>query len=109
MIRFHNVSVSGVPSKQITRVPTLITNDGKLLVGNDVRQWIETMKPQEIVEEFDQTSLSGAMLDDSDQNESGNFFDIENFHKTLSPTMTRELEEKINMKVTDAYQKGSLK
>ena len=107
VIRFHNVSVSGVPSKQITRVPTLITNDGRLIVGNDVRKWIESMKPQEIVEEFDQSGLATSMLDETDTHESGNFFDIDNFHKTLAPPMTRELEEKISKKVQEAYSAGS--
>ena len=106
MIHFHNVSQLGVPSKQITRVPTLVTNDGKILVGNDVRQWIESMKPEQNVEEFDQSTLATSMLDESDANESGNFFDVEHFHRSLAPPMTRELEEKINRKVQDAYQKG---
>jgi glutaredoxin-related protein len=106
MIRFHNVSTQGVPSKQITRVPTLVTNDGRLLVGNDVRKWIESMKPEEKVEEFDQTVLSGAMLDDTHDNDAGNYFDIDHFNMPLAPPMTRELEEKVNRKVTDAYQKG---
>jgi len=106
MIRFHNVSTQGVPSKQITRVPTLVTNDGHLLVGNDVRKWIESMKPEEKVEEFDQTVLSGAMLDDTHDNDAGNYFDIDHFNMPLAPPMTRELEEKVNRKVTDAYQKG---
>ena len=106
MIHFHNVSQLGVPSKQITRVPTLVTNDGKILVGNDVRQWIESMKPEQNVEEFDQSTLATSMLDESDANESGDFFDIEHFHRPLAPPMTRDLEEKINRKVQDAYQKG---
>ena len=106
MIHFHNVSQLGVPSKQITRVPTLVTNDGKILVGNDVRQWIESMKPEQNVEEFDQSTLATSMLDESDANESGDFFDIEHFHRSLAPPMTRDLEEKINRKVQDAYQKG---
>ena len=106
MIHFHNVSQLGVPSKQITRVPTLVTNDGKIIVGNDVRQWIESMKPEQNVEEFDQSTLAASMLDESDANESGDFFDIEHFHRSLAPPMTRDLEEKINRKVQDAYQKG---
>ena len=106
MIHFHNVSELGVPSKQITRVPTLVTNDGKIIVGNDVRQWIESMKPEQNVEEFDQSTLAASMLDESDANESGDFFDIEHFHRSLAPPMTRDLEEKINRKVQDAYQKG---
>ena len=32
VIRFWNVNTQGVPSKQITRVPTLVTNDGKMHV-----------------------------------------------------------------------------
>ena len=103
VIRFHNVSTSGVPSRQITRVPTLVKNDGQLIVGNDVRKWIESMKPQEIVEEFDYSGLATSMLDETDTHDSGNFFDIDNFHKSLAPPMTRELEEKINKKVQDAF------
>lgn len=106
MIRFHNVSTQGVPSRQITRVPTLVTNDGKLLVGNDVRKWIESMKPEERVEEFDQSGLAVSSLDDTDGNDAGNFFDIDNFNAPLAPPMTRELEERVNRKVMDAYQKG---
>lgn len=107
MIRFHNVSQLGVPSKQVTRVPTLMTNDGKILVGNDVRLWIESMKPEERVDEFDSSVIIGtAMLDDSDDTTSGNFFDVDQFNRSLAPPMTRELEDKINRKVMDAYQKG---
>jgi hypothetical protein len=104
VVRFHNVTTHGVPSKHITRVPTLITNDGRLIVGNDVRQWIESLRPQETVEEYDQSGLATSMLDESDSHDSGNFFDIDNFHRTLAPPMTRDLEERINKKVSDAYQ-----
>jgi hypothetical protein len=100
------VSQLGVPSRNITRVPTLITNDGKLLVGNDVRKWIEMMKPDERVDEYMPAGLATSMLDESDENTAGDLFDLDNFHMTLAPQMTRELEEKISRKVTDAYQKG---
>jgi hypothetical protein len=106
VIRVHNVSTHGVPSRQITRVPTLVTNDGKLLVGNDVRKWIESMKPEERVEEFDQSGLAVSSLDDTDGNDAGDYFDIDNFNAPLAPPMTRELEERVNRKVMDAYQKG---
>jgi len=106
VIRVHNVSTHGVPSRQITRVPTLVTNDGKLLVGNDVRKWIESMKPEERVEEFDQSGLAVSSLDDTDGNDAGDYFDLDNFNAPLAPPMTRELEDKVNRKVMDAYQKG---
>lgn len=107
IIRFHNVSLHGVPSKQITRVPTLVTNDNKLFVGKQVSEWIESMKPQEHVSEFSFEGKTGvSSLDDSDENTAGDFFDLGDFHKSLAPPMTRDLEDKINRKVMDAYQKG---
>lgn len=105
IIRFHNVSVHGVPSKQITRVPTLVTNDNKLFVGKQVSEWIEAMKPQEQVDGLEST-FGVSSLDDTDENTSGGFFDLGDFHKGLAPPMTRDLEDKINRKVMDAYQKG---
>lgn len=36
IVRFWNVNDQGLPSKKITRVPTLVTNDGKMLVGQEV-------------------------------------------------------------------------
>jgi hypothetical protein len=107
IIRFHNVSIHGVPSKQITRVPTIVTNDNKIFIGKQISEWIETMKPQENVSEFSfENKTATSSLDDSDENTSGGFFDIGDFHKGLSPTMTQDLENKINRKVMDAYQKA---
>lgn len=38
IVRFHNVSTNGVPSAKITRVPTLVTNEGKMCVGGRSRR-----------------------------------------------------------------------
>ncbi len=108
IIRFHNVTTQGIPSRQITRVPTLVTNDGKLLVGQEVRAWIESMKPNQIVEEFDQSGLATASIDDSDETNTGNFFDLNHYGSTLAPPMSRELQEKISRKVSDGVQYNAL-
>lgn len=102
VLQFHNVTVRGVPNKNVTRVPTLLTQDGKILVGQEVKAWVESMIP---VEEFGSVdSFKGtAMLDESDTQGAGDMFDLDMYGASLAPVMTQELEEKINKKVQDAY------
>lgn len=103
IVRFHNVTTLGVPSKQITRVPTIVTNENKMLVGTEVKAWLESMASAhndfEPVEAF---GPAASMLDGTD-NEIGDFFDLNSYGSSLAPPMTRELEERINRKVQDAY------
>ena len=101
VIRFHNVTTHGVPSKQVTRVPTLITNTGQLLVGQEVRTWIESMAPVEEVDAVDSSGFQTSLLDGED--ESADMFDLDRYGTSLAPQMTRALEEKINRKTQDAY------
>jgi hypothetical protein len=103
IVKFHNVTTHGVPSKQITRVPTLVTNDGKYLIGNEVKNWLEGMV--NTGDDFEAVEAMGpatSMLDGNDD-EAGNFFNWENHGVSLAPAMTKELEERINRKVQDAY------
>jgi hypothetical protein len=102
VIRFHNVTTQGVPSKQITRVPTIVTNDNKILVGNDVKSWLESMIPNEEVEALEAFGPATSTLDGTDS-ETGDFFDLNRHGSSLAPPMTKELEERINRKVQDAY------
>lgn len=102
IVKFHNVATQGVPSKQITRVPTLVTNDNKILVGNDVKVWLESMSTSDEVEAVEAWGPATSMLDGNDS-ETGNFFDWDRHGASLAPPMTKELEERINRKVQDAY------
>jgi hypothetical protein len=99
---FHNVTVQGIPNKQITCVPTLLTNDGKTLVGREVKSWVESMIP---IQEFGSldTYKGTSMLDESEEQMSGDMFELDMYGSSLAPVMTQELEEKINKKVQDAY------
>jgi hypothetical protein len=101
IVRFHNVTTHGVPSKQITRVPTLVTNDGKILVGQEVRAWLQSMLPVPEVEGADYGPAT-TMIDGSDNPTEG-MFDFDSYGASLAPPMTPELEKKISQKVQDAY------
>ena len=99
IVRFHNVTTSGIPSKRITRVPTLVTNDGKMYVGSEVRSWLESMAPCEF-ESWDAGDI--ANLDGSEENT--NLFELSKYGTPLQPKLTPELEARINKNVNEAYQ-----
>ena len=101
VLRFWNITTQGVPSKKITRVPTLVTNEGKMMVGSEVRAWIESMIPSEI-ESFNNNSFT-FNLDGTDASDS--IFNLEKYGSSLQPALTPELEAKINENPSVAYQK----
>ena len=101
IVRFWNVNTQGVPSTKITRVPTLVTNDGKMCVGKEVKAWLESMVPCDF-ECWD----NGGQCSNLDGTEEPDFFEIERYGESLQPRITPELEEKIGGSVQDAYQKA---
>jgi hypothetical protein len=101
VLRFWNITTQGVPSKKITRVPTLVTDEGKMMVGAEVKNWIESMIPSDI-ESFDSANFT-FNLDGSDTRDS--IFNIEKYGASLQPIITPELETKINEDPSVAYQK----
>lgn len=103
IVRFHNVTTGGVPSKQITRVPTLVTNDGKMCVGGEVKAWLVSMIPTD----FESWDCSGGLCTNLDGSENPSLFELDNYGSSLQPILTPELEERISMSVTDAYQKNT--
>jgi len=99
IVRFWNINDQGIPSNKITRVPTLVTNDGKMLVGKEVQAWLESMVPCDF-ESWE--SGAGANLDGTDNPD---MFEIERYGESLQPRLTPELEARIGGDVQDAYQK----
>ena len=100
IIRFHNITTSGVPSKKITRVPTLVTNEGKMCVGAEVKAWLVSMVPTD----FECWDSSGNLCTNLDGSENAGLFDLDKYGESLQPILTPELEAKISMSVADAYQ-----
>lgn len=97
LIKFHDVK-NGVP-KRVTRVPTLLTSDGQVLIGGEVKTWLESMLPASFSEN-ESCSLGMSALDNSDIDT--NYFSIDNYGQSLQPVITKDLEEKINKKIEDA-------
>ena len=105
IVRLHDVNRLGIPQQyagKINRVPTLLTQNGKMLVGNEVKQWLTSLLPTQELTTCDvygrckgMSSLDGADSDD--------FFDLGNYGQSLQPAMTPELQAKINKSVSEAY------
>lgn len=103
VVRMHCVDTHGLPTQYtniITSVPTIITNKNQVLVGKECKTWLQSLLPPD---EISHCAIGGGCgygcsLDDG--GEDGNLFDLDNYGVALQPTMTPELEEKINKKVS---------
>ncbi len=105
MVQLHDVNRQGVPqqySKQITRVPTMLTKNGKILVGKEIKSWLESLLPNNFVN-CDLKTCKGfgnfASFDGTDDTD-GNIFSLDKYGQSLQPAITPELQEKINKKVS---------
>ena len=107
IVRFQDVNISGVPDQyrgKITSVPTMLTQTGKLLVGQEIRQWLQSLLP---VQEIAQCKLGGgfgslASFDGTDDS-AGNFFDLDMYGQSMQPAMTPDIQQRISRNVNDAY------
>lgn len=104
IVKFHDVNLYGVPqqyAKHITHVPTMLTKNGKVLVGKEIKNWLESLLPSE----FTSCSLYGCglgtNLDNTD--DSDNIFSLDNYGVSLQPAMTQELQDKISQSVNEAF------
>jgi len=102
IVRLHEIGRKGIPSKKITRVPTLITNDGKMCVGADVKSWLEMILPKEI----EMWSASGPSTSNLDGSETSDMFDLERYGVTLQPEITPEMQKRIDAKLADAMKES---
>lgn len=102
IVRFWNVNTQGIPSVKITRVPTLVTNDGKMCVGKEVKAWLESMVPCD----FECWETTGGGCANLDGSEEPGFFEIDKYGESLQPRLTPELEARIGGDVQNAYQQA---
>ena len=103
IVSYHNINKLGVPppfKNKISRVPTMLTKNGKLLVGNEIKNWLESLLPVRDVEMAGFGSCNMTTLDGEGTDE---IYDIDSYGTSLQPAMTPELEEKISRSVSDAY------
>ena len=103
LVNYHNVNTQGIPSQyahKITRVPTLLTKNGKFLVGNEIKNWLESLLPNNDIGSCDFGMCSMTSLDGEGNSD---IFGLDDYGRSLQPPMTAELEEKINRDVSQTY------
>lgn len=102
LVNYHNINTQGLPSQyrgKINRVPTMLTKNGKFLVGKEIMNFLEGLLPEK---EVSWCPLGGACaMTDIDANENDtDIFCLDDYGKSLQPAMTKELEDKIKREVT---------
>ena len=104
IVKLHNVNQFGIPPQyqgKITSVPTMLTQNGKLLVGSEVRQWLTSLLP---VQELTTCDVYGKCnMSSLDGSEGDDFFELNNYGQSLQPAMTPEIQAKISRSVAEAY------
>ena len=109
LVHYHDVNRQGIPpeyKKKITRVPTMLTKNGKILVGSEIKAWLMSLLPNEDVSFDDIAGFSCSMTsleNDEEVRNGGGAFELDRYGSTMQPAMTPELEAKINQSVSDAF------
>ena len=102
IVQMHDVSQLGIPpqyARQINRVPTLLTKNGQVLVGKEVRAWLDSLLPNNITNcEIGGKGCSFSSFDGTEDD--GDFFELNSYGRQLQPAMTPELQAKITKKVS---------
>ena len=112
LIHFHNINTQGIPPNyrnKINRVPTMLTKNGKILVGNEIKNWLDSLLPKREVEHSGIGAFSCSMTSLDGGETVGDMFRLDEYGQSLQPAMTKELEEKINRYVSKGVTYTDLK
>ena len=82
LIHYHNVNTQGIPPQyktKINRVPTMLTKNGKILVGGEIKNWLDSLLPKKDIEHagFGGGVCSMSTIDGNDRDP--NMFYIDNY------------------------------
>lgn len=113
LVYYHNVNTQGIPpnyANKINRVPTMLTKNGKILVGTEIKNWLDSILPAREVshagiggDACSMTPIDGGNAHNSDM------FYLDDYGRSLQPPMTKELEEKITRDVSKGVAYTDLK
>jgi len=97
IVRYHNVEEGGIP-QGVTKVPSLVTSDGKLYVGKQVREYLQSLVP-DTVERFQFTNAKMKRLDNKLP---GKYFSVNDYgNRIVKPEITEELKAKVERPIAD--------
>ena len=102
LVRYHNVNTQGIPpsyKNKISRVPTMLTQNGKILVGNEIKNWLDSLLPQKEVVHSPIGGYGCSMTTLDEGKDTADIFALDDYGRSLQPPMTKELEEKIGRDV----------
>jgi len=102
LVHYHNINTQGIAPanrNKITRVPTMLTKNGKILVGNEIKNWLDSLLPNKEISNWGFSGGCSMTTLDDNENDS-DIFSLDSYGQSLQPAMTRELEEKINRDVS---------
>lgn len=111
LVHFHNINTQGIPKNfqnKITRVPTMLTKNGKILVGGEIRNWLDSLLPKKEIEHGGFGGACSMTCIDGEERDPSMFY-LDNYGQSLQPAMTKELEEKISRDVTKGMAYTELK
>jgi len=97
-IQLHNIHEKPVPDEHkqmLTHVPAVITKDGALLLGTEVKRWATELIPCE-VESFCNSKFASF---DGNPNLVPNLYNLDLYGSPLAPPLTPEIEAKISKKL----------
>jgi hypothetical protein len=112
LVYFHNINTQGVPPNyrnKIDRVPTMLTKNGKILVGNEIKNWLDSLLPKKEVENGSIGGFGGSMSSLDGKENNSNMFTLDQYGQSLQPAMTPELQEKISRDVSKGVAYTDLK
>jgi len=84
----------------------MLTKNGKILVGREIQNWLESLLP---VQELETCGFGGMSSTTLDGESTSDMFGLDDYGRSLQPAMTPELQEKISRKVEDGAYNGDIK
>lgn len=104
-IKYHDVNAYGIPKGYngiIKTVPTLILQNGTTISGaQQIATNLSSLLPEDTMEAQGWGSGIGASLDDDD--DAGDFCDINRFGGSIKPQVSSDILARTEMSVTEAY------
>ena len=77
----------------------MLTQNGKILVGNEIKNWLDSLLPQKEVVHSPIGGYGCSMTTLDEGKDTADIFALDDYGRSLQPPMTKELEEKIGRDV----------
>jgi hypothetical protein len=87
----------------------MLTQNGKILVGNEIKNWLESLLPAKEITHSLIGGMGCGMASLDGRGDNAHMFALDDYGKALQPPMTKELEEKISKDVNKGQPYTDLK